>query len=157
MEKSMRVSSNVTLLLVLFIPIFWTVFFGMMTLAMLLTDEYSLPFPTFPYIRFIILSIFLLFFFIMYNTIMRLKRIELSATSLYASNYFKTYRYTFQDIKSIKTIHFGLFDLVRVELKSKGKFGKRINFILNKAQLEYYLETNPESEFTLARDAQKDK
>ena len=149
MEKSMRVSSNMTLILALFIPTFWTVFFGLMTVAMLFTDEYSLPFPTIPYIRYIILSLFLLFFFVIYHTLMKLRRVELSSTHLFASNYLKTYRYAFEDIERVKSLHFGLFELLRVELKSKGKFGKNISFILNRAQLEYYLETHADTGFTL--------
>lgn len=88
---------------------------------------------------------------------MKLRRVELSATHLFASNYLKTYRYSFEDIAGVKSLHFGLFELLRVKLKSKGKLGKNISFILNRAQLEYYLEKNTDSEFTLVQDSQSDK
>lgn len=140
MTKSIRVSSNITLILRLFIPTFSIVFFGLTAVAMLFADSYSLPFPAVPGIRFILFGFFVLCFLIMYFTIMKLKRVELSKTQILISNYFKTYAYQFRDIKSVKKYNLFIVKLWIVRLKYKGKFGTRIPFILNKAQMDYCLE-----------------
>ena len=70
---------------------------------------------------------------------MKLKRVELSESKLFASNYFKTYAYEYKDIEDVRLLNFLLFKIWVVKLKYKGKFGRRIPFILNKAQMEYCL------------------
>jgi len=157
MAKSIRVSSNMTLILRLLIPTFCFVFFGMMAIAMLFVDSYSLPFPSIPGIRFLLLAVFLLGFFIMYITIMRLKRVELSDTQIFVSNYFKTYAYEFRDLESIKKYNLLIVKLWIVKLKYKGKFGKRIPFILNKAQMNYCLAQMGLRDFTEVLDSQTGK
>ena len=140
MSKSIRVSSNITLILRLFIPTFCLVFFGLMAVAILFADTYSVPFPEVPFIRFILFGFFALCFLLMYKTLMQLKRVELSSTQVFVSNYFKTYAYQFQDIESVKKYNLLIIKLWIIRLKYKGKFGKRIPFILNRAQMNYCLE-----------------
>jgi len=156
MAKSIRVSSNMTLILRLFIPTFCIVFFGLTAIAMLFADGYSLPFPSIPGIRYILLSFFILCFFIMYSTIMKLKRVELSDTQLFASDYFKTYAYEFKDLESVKRFNLLIIKLWVVKLKYKGKFGRRIPFILNKVQMDYCLEQMGLQDFNEVLDSQTD-
>ncbi len=139
-EKPIRISSNLTMMLALFLPTFWMVFFGLFALAILFSDQSTLPFPGIPYIRWVILAIVLFFFLIIRFTIMKLRRVEVSNTHFFASNYFKTYSYAFQDIEKITELNFGLFQVLKLRLKYKGKFGKKISFLLNKTQLNFYLE-----------------
>ncbi len=146
--KTTRISSNMTLVLALFFPTFWIVFFGLFTLALLFSDQSELPFPAIPYMRWIILAFFLVFFMLIYITLMRLKRVELSATHAYISNYFKTYSYEFKDIEKVKSVNFGLFEILILHLKYKGKFGKKIPFLLKRVQLEHYLKEVGETPFS---------
>jgi len=157
MAKSIRVSSNMTLILRLFVPTFCIVFFGLTAITMLFADGYSLPFPSIPGIRFILVGFFLLCFLIMFSTIMRLKRVELSDTHLYVSNYFKTYAYQFVDLESVKKYNLLIIKLWVIKLRYKGKFGKRIPFILNKVQMDYCLEQMGLQDFTEVLGTQMDK
>jgi len=157
MAKSIRVSSNMTLILRLFIPTFCIVFFGLTAVAMLFADSYSLPFPSIPGIRFILVGFFLLCFLIMYHTIMKLKRVELSDSRVFASNYFKTYAYHFKDLESVKKYNLLIFKIWVIKLKYKGKFGRRIPFILNKDQMNYCLEQMGLHDFNEVLDLQKGK
>ena len=156
MSKSIRVSSNVTLILRLFIPTFCIVFFGLTAIALLFADSYSVPFPTVPGIRYIIFACFMLLFVLMYFTIMQLKRVELSETQVFVSNYFKTYAYQFQDLESVRKYNLLIIKIWVIKLRYKGKFGKRIPFILNKAQMNYCLELMGLKEFNEVLDLQKD-
>lgn len=156
MIKSTRVSSNITLILRLFIPTFCIVFFGLMAFAILFADSYSVPFPQVPYIRFILFGFFVLCFVVMYYTIMQLKRVELSQHQMLVSNYFKTYAYQFKDIESMKKYNLLVIKLWVVKLKYKGKFGKKIPFILNKAQMDYCLEQLGVEKFNEVLNIQKD-
>jgi len=155
--ETIRISSNVTLFLALFLPTFWLVFFGLFTIAILIADQSELPFPTISYIRWVFLAIFLLFFLLIYFTIMRLKRVELSNESLFVSNYFKTYRYAFSDVEKIKSYNFSLFEVLIIHLKAKGKFGQRIPFLLKKVQLEYYLDQLGKDSINELLSSQTDK
>ena len=80
----------------------------------------------------------------MYFTIMKLKRVDFGEDGIYISNYFKTYRYQYADIASIEESNMTIFYLGTIELKAKGKFGKKIRFIISKANYEYFIEQNPD-------------
>ena len=89
------------------------------------------------------IAFFLGGFALFYFTTMQLKRVELDGTSLYASNYFKTYRYPLTNIEKMTERDMGLFRVVKVYLKNPGKFGKKITFILDEAMLKSFFEKNP--------------
>ena len=146
-----------TLILRLFIPTFSIVFFGLMAIAMLVVDTYSLPFPGIPYIRYVLFGFFVLCFLLMYFTLMQLKRVELSNSQLFVSNYFKTYAYQFKDLESVRKYNLLICKLWIVRLKYKGKFGRKIPFILNKVQMDYCLEQMGISDFNEVLSIQKDK
>ena len=65
--------------------------------------------------------------------------------NVYASNYFKTYRYPFHNIEKITERDLGLFSLLKIYLKTPGKFGKKITFILDEAMLKDFFDKNPEA------------
>jgi hypothetical protein len=128
-----RVSSNITLFLKLFIPTAWGVFFTLFTASIFIIDEVTLPFLTAPVFKFPFLAAYLLFFFLMYKTLMQLKRVELGEEYYVVSNYFKTYRFFYKDIQSIDTIHLGRLQLVTFTLTLPGSLGKRIHFLASKS------------------------
>lgn len=148
MAKTIRVSSNMTLLLTLFLPTITLVFLGLIALASLFSEDYMGPFPALSFSRFIFLGVFILYALLLYFTILRLKRVELGANKLVASNFFKTYAYEYKDIESLKLINLLVLKIWVIKLKYKGKFGRRIPFILNKAQMNYCLEFFGFSKFT---------
>ena len=104
-----RVSTNLTLFYKFFVPIFWIVFFGSVTIAAVLSDNAIFgEFSGRPF------RIGLVFFFLsglaMFGfTLMRLKRVEMSADHLYVTNYFKHLRYPYRDIEKIAESEFLIF------------------------------------------------
>lgn len=139
-----RISSNATLFLKIFIPTFWIVFIGLLTFAIVLSNVKHLP-----GMNFMVVKVGFVFFFLagtglLYATLMQLKRVELDELYVYASNYFKTYRYPYHNVERITERDLGLFHLVRLYLKTPGKFGKRITFLLDEAMLQDFLDKHPD-------------
>ncbi|HFA51855.1 MAG TPA: hypothetical protein ENJ95_22795, partial [Bacteroidetes bacterium] len=96
-----RISSNATLFLKVFFPLFWLVFFGIFTLAVILSNVEQFTAFNFAYVKLAIGAIFIIFAIIFYFTLIQLKRVELDGGYIYASNYFKTYRYPYHNIEKI--------------------------------------------------------
>ena len=137
-----RISSNLTLLLKIFIPTLWLSFFGIFTIAFLFSNVEQ--FATFIFWKLGLLFFFLAFTALFYFTIMKLKRVELGKDFVYASNYLKTYRYPYHNVEKMTEHDLGLFTLVKIHLKTPGKFGKKIPFLLDEAMLKDFLKKNPE-------------
>lgn len=74
-----------------------------------------------------------------------LKRIEANADYLYASNYFKTARYSWkQDVAGISQQRLFLLSIHTVELNGKGAFGSRLHFLASRKLLKNFRETHPD-------------
>lgn len=140
-----RISSNATLFFKIFLPTFWSAFIGMFTMAVLFSNVEQFPLFNFFYFKLGLAGFFLAGFALLYFTVIQLKRVELDAGNIYASNYFKTYRYPFHNIEKITERDLGLFSLLKIHLKKPGKFGKKITFILDEAMLKDFFEKNPET------------
>jgi hypothetical protein len=139
-----RISSNSTLFLKIFFPTFWVVFFGIFTIAVLMAKA-----PHFGGIPAVTFKMGLALFFaaglaVLYFTLLKLMRVELDELYVYASNYFKTYRYPYSNVEKITERNFGLFHLVRIHLKTPGKFGTKITFLLDETMLKDFLEKHPD-------------
>ena len=138
-----RISSSATLGLKLFLPTFWIVFFGSFTIAVLISGLGKAP--LFGSIGFKLgtLAFFVLGVVLQYFSIMQLMRVELDHEYLYVTNYFKTYRYTFDSIQKISQQDLGVFRLGRIYLNTAGKFGKRILFLQSRQKFEDFLQSHP--------------
>lgn len=75
---------------------------------------------------------------------MRLKRIDADSEYLYISNYFKTYRYRFEDIQAISKTNYYLFKIMHFELKAKGSFGNKIIILADEFRIAQYTKAYPE-------------
>lgn len=139
-----RVSSNFTIVLKMFIPAAWTTFFGFMTVAFLFVEDGFLPFGGGPIVRFGFLGIFLIFLMLIYFFLLPLKRVDMAADGVYVSNYFKTYRYRYIDIESIKEQDLLLRKLGTITLKEKGKFGKKIRFLISPVHYQDFINDHPQ-------------
>jgi len=139
-----QVSSSSTLFLKIFFPVFWIVFFGAFTMAVLYGGEtnfgdYSVENMQFYLPIFLIGGILLMYF-----TLIQLKRVEMDDLYVYATNYFKTYRYPYHNIEKIAENNYGLFKTCKVHFKEKGHFGKKITFLLSKRKFDRFIEKYPE-------------
>lgn len=140
MIQTIRLSTNWTLILRLFIPIAWITFFSSFLLSSFLANPVEVPQFTNNTFRlaigFFILGGILFFYF----TFFRLKRVDANSTHIYVTNYFKTYRYTLDSVEKWVLYDHIIFKAIHVFLKEKGKFGKRIIFIPKMNHFKPYLE-----------------
>ncbi len=142
--KQYRLSSNLTLFLKIFLPTFWIVFFGTITVGLFLIEPQDNPFLGNNSVRFSVLGGYVFFLLIFIRTVMRLKRVDADQQHIYVSNYFKTYRYLLEDIETIEELDFGVILVLKIILKQEGAFGAKIPFILNKPTFDDFIEHHPE-------------
>lgn len=139
-----RLSSNSTLMLKFFIPVFWIVFFGALTIAALAYQyEYVGNTPSIYFkggMAFAYVTGVLLFAF----TLLRLKRVEADEAFLYVTNYFKTARYPFHAIKEIRQSRFLFLSIARIQFVEKGIFGPSCFFVASRKLMQEYLEQHPD-------------
>lgn len=139
-----RVSTNFTLLLKLFLPTFWAVFFGLFTLFVLFYTQNEILFFQNIWVKLSVLSFYLVFFLFFYFTLWQLKRVEMSEQEYHISNYFSTYRLVYDDIQSVSELFFFKWILVRITLKGKASFGRKIYFLASKDLYENVMILYPE-------------
>lgn len=138
-----RISTNLTLFLKIFIPTFWIVFFGAVTLAVFLTDyQYvgNIPRGTF---QLIVLLFYLSGLAMFYFTLLDLKRVEMDNSFVYVTNYFKTYRYPYHNVERIEVSKFLFFSTANLYLIEPGNFGRRILFVPSLFRLRDFLDSHP--------------
>lgn len=134
-----RLSSSLTLAIVLFLPVIWFVFFGSLTLFILATDPEDLPFTNATTIKMSMVASFLFFGFIIYKSLMKLKRVELEDTQLFVTNYFKTITLPVTRISKISEHRlFGII-LVTLVVDNKSMFGRKIRFISDEEKFRLLL------------------
>lgn len=139
-----RISNNITLILKLFIPTFWFVFFTSFLVAVFFIDPDKIPFLGSIQFKIGYLVLYALFALFLILTVMRLKRIDMSKEKVFVSNYVKTYSYNYQDIEKIDESNYFIFRLITIHLKAKGAFGKKVFFIPSYKNYEFFTKSNPE-------------
>lgn len=138
-----HLSSNITLILRLFLPIVWLVFFGAFMIAGWITVEDIIgPFQKNIY-RLTTTGFFLGGLIFIWFTFWRLYRVEGNEAYIYVSNYFRTVRYDRESIDHIRLHHFGIFQLCKITLRGKGRFGQRIWFLPSRKRLEHFILETP--------------
>lgn len=133
-----RVSSNATLFLKLFIPTFWTVFFGAVTVAVWLKSP-ELAGDSSWLLR-IGMTFFYLSGLLVYGLLLLpLKRVEMDEHFVFVTNYFQNYRYPWHNVEGIEESYFVGLRLVRIKLRVPGQFGKHIRFIASAKGYKQFL------------------
>ena len=120
-----NISSQLTLILKLVFPVFWTVFFSTISLYFLLSDDAS--FIT----KVVVLSLFFLGIVPYYFLFFKLKRVEMDDQFVYVGNYRQMRRYPFSNIEKITEKRPLLIRQVAIDFVEPGFFGKRIIFMPN--------------------------
>ena len=148
-----RVSTNLTLFYKFFLPIFWIVFFGSMTIAALFSEQSIFgEIPGLPF-RIGILLFFLSGVAMFGFTLMRLKRVEMSDDHLYVTDYFKHLRYPYGDIEKIAESEFLVFKVVTIHLKASGTFGKKFTFLASRDRYADFWKQHPDLHDSLVFEA----
>jgi hypothetical protein len=139
-----RLSSGWTLVLRLFVPVFYVVFMGALTLATLTQGaDLSPVFGTWIY-RLVMPGLVLAGILTLRFTVWKLLRLDASPDHFYITNYFRTYRYSLDSIESIRP--FGLFFLrfIKINLKEKGSLGKGLYILVERELWDQYADAHPQ-------------
>jgi len=139
-----RVSSNLTLLLKLFIPTFWTTFYGLFTFVLLFADTSTMQLFQSEWLKYSNLLFYIATLLIIYITIFQLHRVEMSENGIFVTNYFKTAKYSYDSVNALGYRDYYLFKVGFIKLKEKGIFGSTILFLLKKKYLEDFMEKHPD-------------
>ncbi len=139
-----NVSSNFTIFLKFVIPTFWIIFFGLLLIVVLVSDAVTMSSFSLSTLRIGIVVFYLLGLLILYWAVMRLKRVEMDDAFVYATNYFKTYRYPYHNIEKIEESDYLFFRSIHIYLKEPGKFGKKITFVAHRNRFDNFIKTHPE-------------
>lgn len=139
-----RLSSNATLFLKIFLPVFWTTIVLMINLVLWFSPEHyfgGLPIASLRWGMLLVLLAGSATFWLLFWP---LKRVEATADHLYASNYFKTARYSWQqEVAGVSRQRFLFFYLTTVELSGVGTFGQRFYFLASRRLMESFKAEYP--------------
>jgi hypothetical protein len=124
-----RVSSSLTILIRIGIPTMWSAF--VLSLIILLSVAVSGRAQIYsnPILWISILLILGTGMTLIYLVFWKFYRVDMDRKFVYISNYFRTYKYSFNDIESIKGISIFPDRIFKIQLKSKGSFGRNIYFL----------------------------
>ncbi len=124
-----RLSSNWTLVLKIFIPVFWLVFFGALTVAAFVSNPIEAPQFTTKGFKIEMLIVIISGFFFFFFTFFRLKRVDTDGENIFVSNYFKTYKYPAKNIEKIIIYNHLILKVAHLHFTGKSSFGKKILFV----------------------------
>lgn len=137
----LRLSSNLTLFLKLFIPVFWTTILVGLTAVIWFGSENSFGGVPIQTLRYAMLFVLLTGVAAMYLVLWPLRRVETDGEFVYVSNYFKTARYHLtQEVEAIHESRLLFLTLCTLELRGKGVFGRRIRFVASRSQFRMFRE-----------------
>ena len=140
-----QISSSTTLPLRIFLPILFTTFFGLFTIAVFVSDIGSLWGIPLKAVRILLPGLFFLAIIGLYRTVWQLFRIDIDAEYLYVSNFFTTARYPIQQIDRVETPKAGGLRRGTIHLIAPGRWGQRLRFIPSRQRLRKYLQENPQA------------
>ena len=139
-----NVSSILTLALRIFLPTFFVVFYGLLMMVSLFSNEEYVAGIPMGYFRIFSISLFFSTAVIIYFTLLKLRRVELDQNSVFISDYFKQAKYPLQAIEAIVERDYFLFKIVTITLQQKGIFGQNITFMPSGRRWPKYKKKHPE-------------
>lgn len=128
--KAVSLSSNATLFWRVFVTVFSTVIVSGFFIALWLIDEDDLylPFPAL-WMRLGMTAIWLLWLWMLRQTLWKLLRIDSDGNHLFVTNYWNTVRYPWSDVvRCTESRHLGR-RVVHIHLRAPGRFGQKISFL----------------------------
>ncbi|MBK9108334.1 MAG: hypothetical protein IPM92_08160 [Saprospiraceae bacterium] len=135
------ISSSMTLVLRIFIPVFWMVFFGCLCLFAWITDDQDLPLRDPDVFRLQLTVFFGIGCLIVLVFLYPLKRVELDDEYFYITNFFKTVKLPInQNLVFTKRKFLGRF-WVTMRVETKNIFGNKIKFVCNQQTMDYLENT----------------
>ncbi len=139
-----RVSSQLTIALRIALPTIWLTTILSLIILLSWSVRGKAQILTNP---FVLLGLVLIlgtgYVFIRY-ILWRVYRIDMDEKFVYISNYFRTFKYPFSDIESIRDSRFLPGRVFCITLKSKGSFGKEIYFLASQKLWKDFVEGHPD-------------
>jgi hypothetical protein len=139
-----RLSSNATLFLKIFLPVFWTTILTGVTLVAWFGDESDfggIPLTSFRWATLFTLIMGVAVFLIL---CWPLKRVESDGEKIYVSNYFRTAFYSWeQDVETYHEFRFIFLKIAIIELNGVGSFGRKMRFLPSKKLIKAFREQFP--------------
>lgn len=139
-----RLSSNATLFLKIFLPVFWTTVVLMITLALWYAPEHyfgNLPLESLRYAMLLVLIAGSATFWLLFWP---LKRVESDGEFIYVSNYFRTAKYSLsRDVESFSQQRSLFFRQSVIELNGIGSFGRHLRFMASRRLLADFQKRFP--------------
>ena len=139
-----RVSTNLTLFFKFFIPVFWGVLFGLVTLAVWLAPADYFGDTPMSSLRWGMTFFFVTGAALFILTLLPLLRVEMDEFFILATNYFKTARYPYHNVERITESRFIGLTLVTVYLKVPGQFGRRLRFLASHRLYQDFKAEHPQ-------------
>jgi hypothetical protein len=138
-----RVSSQLTIMIRIFIPTVWFTFVLSVCILLFWSIRGKAGLFSNPFIWVALFIILGTGFFFIRFLLWKLYRVDMDNQFIYISNYFKTYKYRFEDIESIRDTKIGTNRIYVIELKSKGSFGKKIHFLASQVLWNDFIKNHP--------------
>ncbi len=139
-----RVSSSLTIVLRIVLPTIWSVtIFSLVVLLSVAVSGRAQIF-SYPLVWVGLLLIIGSGVAFIYLFLWKFYRVDMDYKYIYITNYFRTFRYPFEDIKSIKGINMMPERIYRIELKAKGSFGKNIYFLASQKLWQDFVTRHPD-------------
>lgn len=135
-----RISSQLTVFLRIVVPTMWLSFILSITILLGWTIRGKAGLLANPIIWISLLVILGTGFAFIKLILWRLYRIDMDDHNVYVSNYFKTFKYPFSDIEAITDTALLPGRVFRIQLKSKGSFGRNIYFLASQALWKDFLD-----------------
>lgn len=142
-SRPTNLSSNATLFWRVFLPVFGTVFFTGLALAVWLTpeDDFYLPFPLL-WLRVAIVLVLVGWLLFVRRMLWPLKRVDADDAYIFVTNYWTTVRYPWVDVEQMREAKTAGRKLVLLHLKAPGRFGQTISFLPGSHYLQWLEEHN---------------
>lgn len=128
-----RLSSNLTMVLKLFIPFFWTTILLGFTVAVWTQPRHFFGGIPLESVRWASIAILLMSTATFLLAFWPLKRVETDGENVYVSNYFRTAHYSWRrDVEGVSESRFLFFRICTLELNGVGSFGRKMRFLPSK-------------------------
>lgn len=139
-----RLSSNATLFLKIFLPVFWTTIVAGLTLVAWFGDESAfggLPMSSFRWATLFTLVMGVALFLLV---LWPLKRVETDGEKVYISNYFRTAFYHWdRDVEAYREFRLLFLKIGVIELNGIGSFGRKLRFVPSRKLMDAFREEYP--------------
>lgn len=137
-----RYSSNLTLFYVIFLPVFGWVFLLASTLASFLGPVMSDEVYISDYVKYGVLTVFILLTFFIIFFAFRLKRLEADEEKIYLSNYFVTTMMPLENIEKVTITDLIVMRIATIHLISKSRWGQKIKVLERENMFQKYCENH---------------